>query len=251
LSNLLVIHNQQSSILGISDTLEQLPSWDIHYLHLDTIDNASIHDKILNYTIHFVIIVKEISNQTLNLAKSIRDQNPLISIIYYNSQIKDEEFAQLYLSGVNYCFVGDSRQLNLLKTLQKLWLNHWRRIPQDLLINTDILLSKRSKKTIELMETQAIKKLSSNQLSKCLNISESHFRLEFKNQFNQNFRNFKQQLLFHYESILLFEKKLKPREIFDILNYKNLSAFSRSFKSRHGRSWQQIIRQSAKQFPKV
>ncbi len=244
MSNLLVIHNQQPHILGINDILEQLPTWNIRYLSLETNSNSLIHDEVLQFNIQFIILVKEISAEILNTIKKIRNTNPLLSIIYYNSQIKNEEFAQLYLSGVNYCFVGDGRQLNLLKTLQKLWQNHWRRIPQGLLKNTDSELSERAKKTLDFMETQPIKNLSSNQLAKLLNISESHFRLEFKNQFNQNFRDFKQQLLFHYESILLFEKNLKPREIFDLLNYKNLSAFSRSFKSRHGKSWQQMVRRT-------
>ncbi len=245
MSNLLVIHNQPPSELGINDILERFPSWNIHYLHLSEDKNRSIHSKILQYNIQFIIIVKVISEEILTITKTIRSSNPLISIIYYNSQIKNEEFAQLYLSGVNYCFIGDGRQLNLLKTLQQLWQNHWRRIPQGLLKITESELSDRAKKTLYLMETQPVKNLSSNQLAKLLDISESHFRLEFKNQFNQNFRDFKQQLLFHYESILLFEKKLKPREIFTLLNYKNLSAFSRSFKSRHGKSWQQMVRQNS------
>ena len=245
MSNLLVIHNQPSSELGINDILERFPSWNIHYLHLSEDKSRAVHSKILQYNIQFIIIVKVISEEILTITKTIRSSNPLISIIYYNSQIKNEEFAQLYLSGVNYCFIGDGRQLNLLKTLQQLWQNHWRRIPQGLLKITESELSDRAKKTLYLMETQPVKNLSSNQLAKLLDISESHFRLEFKNQFNQNFRDFKQQLLFHYESILLFEKKLKPREIFTLLNYKNLSAFSRSFKSRHGKSWQQMVRQNS------
>ncbi len=244
MSNLLVIHNQLPQVLGINDILEQLPTWNIRYLSLESDKEALIQNEVLQFNIQFIVLVKEISADILNTIKTIRNSNPLLPIIYYNSQIKDEEFAQLYLSGVNYCFVGDGRQLNLLKTLQKLWQNHWRRIPQGLLKNTDSQLSERAKKTLDFMETQPIKNLSSNQLAKLLNISESHFRLEFKNQFNQNFRDFKQQLLFHYESILLFEKNLKPREIFDLLNYKNLSAFSRSFKSRHGKSWQQMVRRT-------
>jgi AraC-like DNA-binding protein len=240
----LVIHNQLPQVLGINDILEQLPTWNIRYLSLESDKEALIQNEVLQFNIQFIVLVKEISADILNTIKTIRNSNPLLPIIYYNSQIKDEEFAQLYLSGVNYCFVGDGRQLNLLKTLQKLWQNHWRRIPQGLLKNTDSQLSERAKKTLDFMETQPIKNLSSNQLAKLLNISESHFRLEFKNQFNQNFRDFKQQLLFHYESILLFEKNLKPREIFDLLNYKNLSAFSRSFKSRHGKSWQQMVRRT-------
>ncbi len=244
MSNLLVIHNQQPHTLGINDILDQLPTWNIRYIHLDTTPITLVHNEVQQFNIQYIVLVKEISDDILAIIKKIRSGNPLLSIIYYNSQIKNEEFAQLYLSGVNYCFIGDGRQLNLLKTLKNLWQNHWRRIPQDLLKNSESELSERAKTTLEFMETQPIKNLSSNQLAKLLNISESHFRLEFKNQFNQNFRDFKQQLLFHYESILLFEKNLKPREIFNLLNYKNLSAFSRSFKSRHGKSWQQMVRQT-------
>ncbi len=245
MSNLLVTHNGSSTESLRDETLYQLENWNIQYLDLRTHGPASIRSQIQQKEIYFLLVIKDISESTINDLSLLRKTFPLLSIIYYNSQTKDQEFAQLYLAGIDYCFIGDARQLNLVKTLQKLWQNHWRRIPQDLLNNSDSILSERANRMLQFLEQAPIQKLSSNELAKHLNISESHFRLEFKKYFHQNFREYKQQLLFHYESILLFEKKLKPREVFNILNYKNLSAFSRSFKTRHGSSWQKIVRLSA------
>lgn len=246
MSNLLVTHNGSSTESLRDETLYQLERWNIQYLDLRTHGPASIRSHIQKNDIYFLLVIKDLSDGVLNDLSLLRKTFPLLSIIYYSSQTKDQEFAQLYLAGIDYCFIGDARQLNLVKTLQKLWKNHWRRIPQDLLINSDSFLSERVSRISQFLEQAPIQKLTSGELAKHLNISESHFRLEFKKYFHQNFREFKQKLLFHYESILLFEKKLKPREVFNILNYKNLSAFSRSFKTRHGSSWQKIVRQAAK-----
>ena len=74
-------------------------------------------------------------------------------------------------------------------------------------------------------------------------MSESYFRKEFKKYFNLSFREFKARLMNHYESMLLFEKHLKPYHVSEILNYKNISSFSRSFKIRNGSSWQNKARE--------
>jgi len=244
LSNLLAIHSGPSTISAQDEVLYHLDHWNIQYLNTDHFELSSVHNHIQKHEIHFLLVLKEISADTINELAQLRKTYPLIEIIYYNSQMKDEEFAKLYLAGIDFCFIGDARQLHLLKTLQKQWQQHWRRIPQELIRTTDFNLADRAKAIYHFIETTPIQNLTSNELARHLEISESHFRLEFKKYFNQNFRDFKQRLLYYYESTLLFEKKLKPREVFDILNYKNLSAFSRSFKTRHGKSWQEIMRQS-------
>ena len=245
MSSLLVIHNSVPTTSSRDEVLSQLDDWSIYYVNIDHSGLSEVHKIMRNHQTHFLLVEKAICPETINTLSQLRKQYPLIKIIYYNSQLKDVEFAQLYMAGIDYCFIGDARQVNLLKTLRELWASHWRRIPQDLLFKSDYPQDARAVKICRKIETAPIPKLTSADMAQAIKISESQFRLVFKKLFRTNFRDFKQKLLFNYESILLFEKKLKPREVFDILNYKNLSAFSRSFKSRHGRSWQEIIRETA------
>lgn len=245
LSNLLVIQNGSISAQARDEVLSQLDNWNVYYQKSDKYELSSVRNRIIKNEVHFVLVEKEINNSTINDLKIIRKSHPLIHIIYYYSQLRDNEFVDLFNAGIDFCIIGDARQVNLLKTLKELWQNHWRRIPQDLLIQSDISQSVKVSSICSYIETTPIPNLTSNELAQHLRISESHFRMEFKKLFKINFREFKQKLFFYYESVLLFEKNLKPREVFDLLKYKNLSAFSRSFKARHGKSWQEIVRQSA------
>jgi AraC-like DNA-binding protein len=103
-------------------------------------------------------------------------------------------------------------------------------------------LSKKAQQILKFVESRPLRECNTYSLALSLNISESHFRKEFKRHLKINFREFKKRLFAHYETVLLFEKKLKPGDIFKILDYKNISAFSRSFKMRHGDSWQSMVR---------
>lgn len=245
LSNLLLLHNSSADASSHEEVLNQLEGWKIHYINSDETSFQALTQQIRREEFFFIVILKKVSDATANSLIRLRRAYPLLFIIYYNTQLKDQEFSKLYLAGVDYCFIGDARQLNLLKKLQELWQNHWRRIPQDLRNKSDSEPTVRVKSIFTLIETKPLHNLSSIVLARHLNISENHFRMEFKKYFGLNFREFKQQLFFRYESYLLFEKKLKPREVFDILNYTNLSAFSRSFKTRHGTSWQYLMRQKS------
>ncbi len=245
MSNLLVVHNGSSDISSREEVLDQLTGWNIRYLNADRLTVQSLIALIRQNDFYFLIISKEVSPSITNDLINLRRNLPLLSIIYYDSQLKDQEFSKLYLAGVDYCFIGDARQLNLLKKLQELWQNHWRRIPQELKNYSDSGNTVRRESIIAYMETCPLRLLTTTELAKHQNISESRFRIEFKRNFGLNFREFKQRLFYKFESYLLFEKQLKPSEVFNILGYTNLSAFSRSFKTRHGYSWQYFMRKES------
>lgn len=247
MSNLLVVHNGSTDVSSREEVLGQLDGWNIQYVNTDRLITHPILPRIYQNDFFFIIISKEVSPSTIDVLFQLSHDMPLLSIIYYNSQLKDQEFSKLYSAGVDYCFIGDARQLNLLKKLQELWQNHWRRIPQELVNHSDSNSNERRDSMIKFMETNPLRCLTTIELANHLFISESHFRIEFKKLFGLNFREFKQKLFFEYESNLLFKKQLKPREVFNLLNYTNLSAFSRSFKARHGYSWQHLIREESLQ----
>jgi len=126
--------------------------------------------------------------------------------------------------------------------LKKLFAERWKKIPEGLFKYDYDILPSRAKRILRFIENTPIKLFNTEHIAKHLRMSQSHFRKEFKNYFGINFRQFKQILLGHYEDILLFERNLKPRNVYQVLDYKNLSAFSRSFKTRHGKSWQVLTR---------
>ncbi len=222
---------------------EQLTDWQIYYYRQAAPSFRTITSLILEKDIHFFLFAQNLSPSSLELIRNLRARFPLLTIIFYNSQMKSEEFAHLFLAGVDFCIIGDARQINLISTLQEQWANHWKRIPEHFFPEQIRPLSGRNLEIVRFIETKPLSFFNSYRIAEFFKYSDSHFRAEFKKAFKISFRVFKQKLLSHYESILLFEKKLKPKEIIEILNYTNISAFSRSFKSRHGYSWQTLIRQ--------
>jgi AraC-like DNA-binding protein len=90
------------------------------------------------------------------------------------------------------------------------------------------------------IENHALDQFNLQTLAECLHISQSHFRSEFRHNFGINFREFKQQLFNHYESVLLLNNDYKPTIVYKLLNYSNLANLSRSFKKRHGDSWRNL-----------
>ncbi len=245
MSNLLIIHSDSSLSWGEGKFLHQLEKWNFYYLNQLNPDISTVTSLLSQKDIHFLVYAQSLNSFSLVQLNKIRQHFPLVHIIFYNSQLKSEEFAELYIAGVDYCIIGDARQINLLNTLQKLWKTHWKRVPLSIFPDKTPALTDRGRKIIFHIETHPLSEINSNAIASSLNISESHFRAEFKKLFGISFRRFKQRLVAHYETKLLFEKHLKPREIFDVLNYKNISAFSRSFRLRHGISWQEIVRQQS------
>jgi AraC-like DNA-binding protein len=242
LSRLLVVHQNHSLAQEQEYFQNQLQGWNIYFLDAGNISTSQIELSINKNDIHFLLISDELKTNFTKDLNRIHNSYPLISIIYYYPTLKNEEFAELYKAGISYCIIGDSRQFNLIETLHKLWDIHWKRIPVSLLPADRSELHPRADEILHFIENNPIKYFNTSNIAKHLNISESHFRIEFKKCFILSFREFKQRLLFHYETILLFDNDLKPKEIFEILDYKSVAAFSRSFKIRHGKSWQDLIR---------
>jgi len=186
---------------------------------------------------HFIVFSKAVNCKTIQDIKELHRQHPHTIIIYYYSYIKHRQFIDLYEAGVECCVIGEDQQSTLVEALNKLWLKHWRRIPDAILSKERERFCVRGKKILSYLESRQLKYCNIASLARHLGISESHCRMEFKNNFGTSFREFKKKLFKHYESVLLFEYKLKPHEIYEILNYHNLSGYSRAFKARHGESW--------------
>lgn len=224
------------------DVLTQLQGWRIYYINSKKKSLNLLGNYIDELGVHFLLFSRKFGDSSARILADLKLRFPLLCIIYYNSQLKDGEFADIYQTGIDYCIIGDARQINLIKTLKKLWQSHWKRIPANMLPENDHILPQRVSRIIDFIEQQPLKALNANNLATYLDISPAYLRKAFKDYFGQSFRDYRQQLIAHYESVLLFQKHLKPGQIYSILNFKNLSAFSRSFKSRHGVSWQSYHR---------
>jgi len=245
LSSLLVVQNSQTSKFDQEEIYNQFITWNIQSVDVLQASSSELEQRIIKHESHFLLFAVELNDDAFLQLSYIHHKFPLLNIIYYYSQLKNWEFAELYKAGINYCIIGDARQIHLIRTLNQLWDKHWRRIPSHLYENGLHPLPKRALSILNFIENQPIRYFNSIDLALHLSISESRFRSEFKRFFNVSFRDFKQALFSHYETVLLFEKNLKPKEIFGILDYKNISAFSRSFRSRHGESWQHTKRLKA------
>ncbi|WP_457565902.1 hypothetical protein [Caldithrix abyssi] len=212
-----------------------------HFSHWEWIlyqksDNAkTLNQKLKNREIHFII-----SNRIDDfILDRIRERFPVSPIIYYASRLDSQTLKRLYRAGIEHCVIGDSRQALLIDLLHKLWEKHWKRLPSALLPKKKTVFVK---KVARFIEEEPISFFNIKYMANTLQLTEYQFRDQFKKSFQVNFRTFKQKVLDHYESLLLFEKKLTPGRIYPMLNYRNLSAFSRSFKVRHGNSWQNVMR---------
>jgi len=233
LPSLLIVHDENSFIKPLLHYLGMLDGWEF----TDFKFNNKTVEAIKNLDqseIHFLVFSKMVNKKTLSELKFIRENNPLIKILYIGEQLKHRDFALLHEAGVNFCLVGENVCINLINSLEHLWENHWKRIPDVLLYKSRQELHPRAKKVLNFIENKSLKYLNISNISSFVGISESYLRAEFRKYFGMSFRVFKQKLLSYYEEKLLFEESLKPINIYEILKYKNLSGFSRSFKKRHG-----------------
>ena len=242
MSALVVCYEHQKELNDINSALDRSKEWDLHYFDAGQKSVQNIEKEIIESEADFLICSKNYSEDIAQRLHQLYLRNPLLTIIYFYSALKEREFVELHRAGIKYCFVGSARKSNLQIALNKLLKHHWKKIPQNMYEAEYEDLAPRAKKTLKYIENTPIKYCNTENISNYLNISQSHFRKEFKKYFGMPFREFKQDLILHYEDILLFEKKLKPRQIYSVLDYKNLSAFSRSFKSRHGQSWQMVVK---------
>jgi AraC-like DNA-binding protein len=224
--------------------MDELPNWEFYILQTVTESREQIERHIREKEIHFLVYESELTPAAATILSKFQHQYPFLSIIYYNSLLRDGEFNELHQAGISHCIIGESKEKNLIETLHRLWATHWKRIPNNIFESASKPLSGRAIHILRTIENKPLRECNTCSLAQSLDISESHFRKEFKRYFRINFREFKKRLLSHYESILLFDKKLKPGDVFSILDYKNISAFSRSFKMRHGYSWQVMVREN-------
>ncbi len=243
MSALIIDFDNRDDLDDINNVLKNVNGWEIHYVDDFSDRLANLELKIKNYEIDFLICTRIFSGNISQGLNNLRNRYPLLTIIYYNAVLKENDFAELYRAGIKYCFIGDCRQDHLKSTLLRLRDDHWRRVPEHVYETPYHKLPARAKRILKFIETNPIRKCSVNCLADHLRISPSHMRKEFKRLFGINFREFKNRLFTNYEDVLLFEKSLKPGDIFKTLNYTNLSAFSRSFRARHGDSWQALVRQ--------
>ena len=242
MSAILVYYDNNNQLDELKQVFNEFSNWKFLYFQAKNSNFEDLEKCIISEEINFFICTKVFSQ---NIAKSLyylHAHYPLLTIIYFNSFLSDNEFSEFFRAGVKYCIIGEKRQVNLHNTLHKLIDNHWKRIPENILKYDRNAFPERARIILKYIETTPIKKCNTENIAEFLEISQSHFRKEFRTFFGINFREFKQRLLSHYEDVLLFDKNLKPGHIYKLLDYKNLSAFSRSFKARHGVSWQNLVK---------
>ncbi len=232
--NNLFFFNDSSSHEEIKSIINLNSDW--KWIFLNSSDYAkNLTNLLKNWEIHFIVLI-HIDEFFIN---RIKTRFPLSPLIYYAPKLNSSTLQQLYRLGIQHCAIGDGRQIALINFLQQLWPEHWKKVPENLYPKQKTQFVK---KVINFIEDQPLKFFNIKCMSNRFQLTEYQFRELFRRDFHLNFRRFKQSILDHYESILLFEKKLTPGRIYPILNYRNLSAFSRSFRLRHGTSWQNVVR---------
>jgi len=215
----LICYDGGGNITELMHTLSSLDGWYIHPQNIQVYNVNNIQKDFRHFDLHFLVYASRLNAHSLHDLKIIRQNNPWTHIIYYNSLLINQQFLKLYELGVSSCIVGIDRKKYLVEYLDKLWLQHWKRIPENIYRNSAGINTPRAKKIIKYLEDRPVTECTIGKISGYLNISQSHFRAEFKSQFGINFREFKQRLFNHYESELLVSKKYKASEISKILNF--------------------------------
>lgn len=237
----LIIYEDLGQIAEIKKIVSGLHGWDETSMALPSDMMTIINRQLKKGEIHFLILSKLLDSNTSKELKFIHSLHPLINIIYYYNSLRNRQFVRLFDAGITSCVIGEKRQSYLKDTLHNLWESHWKRIPDSFYSQSGREVSARGKVILKYIENKPLRDCNVKSLARFMKTSESHFRNEFKEMFNLNFRDFKQKLFSHYESLLLLDEKWKPNEIYKILNYENISNFSRSFKTRHGISYRNMI----------
>ena len=236
----LICDEGQGKTKGLQRHLSNLHGWDIRSSLLRGLLPTFV-DKDKNHRdLHFIIYARKLDSDTCKELHEMREQMPFAFIIYYYRCLLDKEFRLLTELEVNSCIIGIHRRNYLRELLPHLWRKHWKHIPDSIYPAESSTLVPRAKKIITHIEDHALCQFNLQTLSDYLHISQSHFRTEFRHNFGINFRDFKQRLLNHYESVLLLKNDYKPTVVYKLLNYSNLANLSRSFKKRHGDSWRNI-----------
>jgi AraC-like DNA-binding protein len=236
----LIYNEGQGRTKNLESYLSNLHGWNIHSSLVRGFLPPLVENEKNGHDLHFIIYAKKLDPESCRELNEVRRQLPFSFIIYYYRSLLDKQFMLLAELDVNSCIIGIHRKKYLRDLLPHLWHKHWKRIPDSIYPADATSLPPRAKRILAFVEDHALDQFNLQTLAENLNLSQSHFRAEFRNYFGINFREFKQRLLNHYESILLLNNDYKPNIVYKLLNYSNLANLSRSFKKRHGDSWRKI-----------
>ncbi len=239
--SLIVLFKDRMRLNEIQKVLRFVNGWD--FLYTDWIEQKEdIFRNLREQDVHYLLCISEPDPILEDVIQTIRSTTFILGQIYYDGDARNVDLNRLNALGFTSIIIGEERHKQLSAALHNIDQNYWRRIPDNFEGISRQTLPPRAERILRYMESAPIPKISIEELSRFMRISPSHLRKIFNEYFQMNFREFKQALLARYEMILLFEQNLKPGQIYEILDYKNLSAFSRSFKSRHGVTWQNYKR---------
>lgn len=241
----LICFENVESVKDLVHSFSSLDGWQLLLHDLQHGDLNHLSEQERETEIHYIIFSANLNSTSLGEISTIRGNNPSAFLIYYHSCLVNQQFLKLSDLGVDSCVIGKNRKTYLMKNLPKLWLKHWKRIPEEIYQNHQFKFSYRGKKILTYIENNSINNLTAKKISVYLKISQSHFRSEFRKIFQINFRQFKQNLLRHYESELSLSRAFRPVELTKILNYQYVGNFSRSFRLRHGDSWRKLYGSSS------
>jgi AraC-like DNA-binding protein len=222
-------------IENLKESLYALTNWDITIKYKSDFNSIAFDHLLDNEGPNFLIYNLELDNTTIDHLYKIRNKHPFICIIYLSESLIDQQFRKLSEIGINSCIIGLECSQYLSLTLDELWAKHWKRVPEHFYYNVlHGWHSYRVRNIITYIENNPLKYFNTDNLADHLKISSSYFRVEFKNIFGISFREFKQNIVRHYESLLLLKMNHKLCEVYKELNYSSVSNMSKSFKKRHG-----------------
>ena len=225
---------------ALTQVLSNLPGWEIFHLCDSALSAESLKPFKKQIDLHYLIYCKTLEENTYKELEYILRHLPTTSIIYYNESLVTEQFLKLARLEINACVIGQHRDNLLRELLPEIWLKHWKRIPKSFYARKKSKLFNQGDDILRFIENHSLTLFNTKALSEQMNISAGYFRSEFNKIFGVNFRDFKHNLLSHYESILLNGKNYKPNTVSKLLGYHNLATYSRSFKSRHGDTWRTV-----------
>jgi len=208
--------------------------YEISHVYAKIVSSPSeIKTEELENSAWFIVFAEKEIND-FSIIKKIHKCYPHLYLFYYYPLLSIDSSQYSEYSYFNQIIVGDNRTKNLTKSFNKIYQNHWKKIPfENFGISYD-KISARLRKIINYIETHEIKDCSTAKLSEYLEISQGYFSQEFKKETGKTFRDFMQKLIAYYESIIFDQLDLTAKQASVLLGYSELSSFSRSFKKRKG-----------------
>ncbi len=200
---------------------------------LDSIVEFQPDDYCLNC---LVFIITEFNRNEIEYLLKIQRYIPDIAVVLYNHSLRLSDISLLNLSDQVQLIIGDERKQMLSALLRDTKKYHWRRIPYKQFQIDLTHASPQMREALQFIEQSSISECNINHISEYIGMSPGYFSQKFKRELGLSFRDFMQQVLAHYEEIILDRLNLPAREISRLLGYSELSSFSRSFKQRKGLS---------------